>query len=96
LRRLVKKPLAETDLIDIWVYSFDSWGEERANDYLKSLESHLAKLLINPLLGKSRDYLREGYRSLQIERHLAFYRVTENEIEIVRVLHVSMDPELHL
>jgi ParE toxin of type II toxin-antitoxin system, parDE len=48
--------------------------------------SNLVKLLRNPLLGKSRDHLRAGYRSVQIEWHLAFYRVTENELELVRVL----------
>jgi toxin ParE1/3/4 len=96
LRRLVKKPLAESDLIDIWLYSFDTWGEAQANKYIKTLDSNLAKLLRNPLLGKSRDHLRARYRSVQIERHVVFYRVTENELELVRVLHVSMDPEFHL
>jgi toxin ParE1/3/4 len=96
LRKLLKKPLAESDLIDIWFYSFENWGEEQANSYLKALGLQLAKLKEFPMLGKPRDELRPGYRSLQIQRHLAFYLLTEEAVEIVRVLHVSMEPGLHL
>jgi toxin ParE1/3/4 len=96
LRSLVTKPLAESDLIDIWLYSFDKWGEAQANKYLKALDVQMAKLLTHPLLGRSRDSLRLGYRSIQLERHVVFYRVSETEVEVVRVLHVSMEPELHL
>jgi toxin ParE1/3/4 len=83
-------------LINIWLYSFDKWGEVQASRYLKALDVQMTKLLTHPLLGRSRDSLRLGYRSIQIERHLVFYRVSEVEIEIVRVLHVSMEAELHL
>lgn len=96
MRSLVKTPLAESDLIDIWLYSFDKWGEAQANRYLEALDVQMTKLLTHSLLGRSRDSLRQGYRSIQIERHLVFYRVFEVEVEIVRVLHVSMEPELHL
>ncbi len=60
------------------------------------LDGQISKMAKSPLLGKSRDYLRPGYRSIQLERHLIFYRVTDTAVEIVRVLHDSMDPELHL
>ncbi len=96
MRSLVIKPLAESDLIDVWLYSFDKWGEAQAGRYLKVLNVQMVKLLTHPLLGRSRESLRLGYRSLQIERHLVFYRVSEAEVEIVRVLHVSIEPELHL
>jgi toxin ParE1/3/4 len=97
LRNLVEKPLAEADIIDIWLYTFDKWGEAQADRYLKTLDIQMTKSLSHPLLSQSRDPLRLGYRSIQIERRLVFYRVSEvEEIEVIRVLHVSLEPELHL
>jgi putative addiction module CopG family antidote len=70
--------------------------EEQVDRYLKTLDVQMTKFLSHPLLGQSRDTLRSGYRSIQIERYLLFYRLSEVEVEIVRVLHVSMEPKLHL
>jgi toxin ParE1/3/4 len=42
-------------------------------------------------MGVRRDDLREGYRSLRAGRHVVSYRETATGIEIVRVLHASMD-----
>jgi toxin ParE1/3/4 len=95
LRRLVKRPLAETDLIDIWSYTFEKWGVTQADRYLNLLNAQILKMVTRPLLGKSRHYLRPGFRSVQIERHVIFYRFSEDEFEIVRVLHDSMEPEHH-
>lgn len=50
----------------------------------------------NPRLGKPRESIRPGYRSIQINRHVAYYRTQTQRIEIVRVLHESMDPPDHL
>ena len=60
------------------------------------IDAGLQELISNPKLGKSRDYVREGYRSVQINRHVIFYRVQESEIFIVRVLHERMLPSKHL
>lgn len=47
-------------------------------------------------MGSKRDYVREGYRALFINRHVVYYTVTSSAIHIVRVLHSRMDPERHL
>jgi toxin ParE1/3/4 len=56
----------------------------------------MGQLAQNPKLGKPRETIRVGYRSIQINRHVAYYRMKDRRIEIVRVLHERMDPWHHL
>lgn len=96
MREIVKSPLAEEDLLDIWLYSYSKWGEDKASHYLLQLEAGMLNLSSNPMVGKSREKIRLGYRSIQINRHMIYYRREGEIISIVRVLHERMIPEKHL
>jgi len=87
-------PRAEADLREIWLYSFKKWSEEQADRYLHELESGMLRLIDNPQFGKKRDDVRMGYRSLQVNRHIVFYRMMGGQIEIVRILHARMEPQI--
>jgi len=67
-RKLVKDHAAETDLIGVWVYSFETWGEARADRYLEALKDGIGKIAEDPRGGDSRDELRAGYWSKRLER----------------------------
>lgn len=54
-----------------------------------------AQLSENPDMGKSRDELFPGALSFPVGSHIIFYRKTDNQIEIARVLHQRMDYEQH-
>ncbi|WP_116207861.1 type II toxin-antitoxin system RelE/ParE family toxin [Paraperlucidibaca baekdonensis] len=47
-------------------------------------------------MGSARPELLPDVRSLPIESHILFYRVTANRVEIIRVLHHHQDPQRHL
>ena len=96
MRKICLHALAENDLIDIWVYSFEEWDELQADKYLDKLHTAINSLASNPELGVRRDNVREGYRALIVNRHAIYYRLTPSTVEIVRVLHGQMDPERHL
>ncbi len=49
-----------------------------------------------PGIGTRRDDIRTGLRAQSVQKHVIFYRKTKSEVVIVRVLHQSMNPELHL
>ena len=93
---VVKSPLAKSDLKGIWHYSFNKWGEDQADKYLLQLDAGMQGLTSNPNIGKSREKVRKGYRSIQINRHVIYYRLKGKIIDIVRVLHERMIPEKHL
>jgi len=95
-RRLVKDNAAEADLISIWLYSFENWGEAQADRYLDAIETALKKIAKSPDQGESRDWLRQGYWSIRVEHHIAFYTFTDKEVRIRRVLHEVMDAGRHL
>jgi toxin ParE1/3/4 len=96
MRKIRLSALAESDLLDIWQYSFEQWDDAQADKYLDELHKAIGLLAENPDLGAGRDYVREGYRVLLINRHAIYYAVTDAAIRIVRVLHGQMDPERHL
>lgn len=96
IRRLVLSRRAEADLRAIWLYSFTTWGEAQADRYLDELEVRLKACQAAPERGQRRDELRPGYWSLLVRRHVAFYTFDDTEVRIQRVLHGSMDPDMHI
>lgn len=89
--------LADADLISIYVYTFNRYGESQAVKYTNALKEAFNKIAANPnRIGTvDRSEVRLGYRSYHQQRHLIFYRVVDNDVEIVRLLHDSMDITKH-
>ena len=95
-RRLAKDTAAKTDLVGIWIYSFEQWGEAQADRYLGALERGIGALANNPESGRLRHEMMKDYWSRRVEHHIVFYTVTDAEVRIRRVLHESMDVGRHL
>ncbi len=89
-------PAAKSDLKSIWTYTEDRWGTAQADHYLSELTLGIEMLVGAPEMGPTRDEIRKGYRSLWREHHVIFYRVTRARVEVVRILHQSMDVSRHL
>jgi len=89
-------PRARQDLKSIWTYTLRRWGEPQADLYLQQLDAGIRSLIDFPDIGEPCEHIRAGYRKLQVNRHLIFHRHGEKHIEIVRVLHQSMDVVRHL
>jgi toxin ParE1/3/4 len=87
---------AKADLKSIARYTQDTWGREQRNKYLLELDSSLHTLARKPQRGRACDYIRKGYRKYHTGKHFIFYRQTNKGIEIIRILHESMDIENHL
>jgi toxin ParE1/3/4 len=90
------RPRARQDLKAIWRYTCDRWGESQADLYLRQLDAGIQSLTQFPDIGESCDDVRAGYRKLHVNRHLIFYRRSDLQIEVVRVLHEAMDVGRHL
>lgn len=87
---------AETDLEDIWDYSYLQWSEKQADKYRQLLLNGCQYLANNPKLGKPFDYIIPNLFGYLVEYHFVFYVIlNENEIGIVRILHGQMDLESH-
>ncbi|MBT6515568.1 MAG: type II toxin-antitoxin system RelE/ParE family toxin [Crocinitomicaceae bacterium] len=93
---VVKRPQAESDLVDLWLYGYGKWGAEQVDTYAYTLDRAIQKLPDNPKLGISIDEIRPGYRLLHVRSHLIIYRATNSIIDIVRVLSDAMDIPRHI
>lgn len=82
---------AQADLESIWIYSYQEWGAEQADQYIRSLLSRFTWLSENPRLGKQRTEIKAGYFCFPEGMHLIFYKITQNGIDIIGVPHQNMD-----
>jgi toxin ParE1/3/4 len=90
-------PAAQADLDQIWDYTYDHWGVDRADDYLRELQRAVNSRADNPGIGRACDEIRPGYRKLAAGSHTLFYRVPEDDVvDVVRILHQRMDVDRHL
>lgn len=88
---------ALSDLVEIGRYTARKWSIKQRNVYLKQINDCFTELSENPNLGLKCDYIKEGYRKFPQGSHIIFYRLSvDNIVEIIRVLHKSMDVESQL
>ena len=87
---------AISDLEDIWLYTVEKWSVVQADRYYHLIFDEIGFICKNSNAGKSMAHVREGYRVSKVKSHLIFYRVVNNTVEIIRILHERMDVENHL
>lgn len=90
------RPRAERDLEEIWRYTERRWSRAQALIYLGAIRSAFAALAANEALGRSADTVRPGYFRHRVQSHIIFFKRAAYGVEIVRVLHQSMDIEARL
>jgi toxin ParE1/3/4 len=85
---------AVKDLEEIWSYTKHKWSLEQADRYYNLIIDEIEFIASNPLLGRSIDYIKEGYRSTKVKSHVVFYKQQQDEtILVVRILHQAMDSD---
>lgn len=84
-------PKAETDLENIWRYTQSTWGTEQANRYLDDFDAGFSVLAKNPLICRERTEYTPPLRIYHHAHHLIVYLHTDRTLEVIRILHESMD-----
>ena len=89
---------AKNDIEKIWLYTFENWSVEQADHYFDLIMNEIEYIAENPKYGKDFSDVRKSYFRIRIKSHFIFYKVnkTQNEVEIIRVLHQRMDIENRL
>lgn len=87
---------AEADLLNIWLWTQERFGEAQADRYLDELDAGMRRCGEAPESGRDRAFLRAGYRSRSVGKHIIFYTVADTEVVVRRVLHANMDLGEHL
>jgi toxin ParE1/3/4 len=86
------------DIEDIWLYTVETWSKEQADRYYNLIFDEIEYIVANPLSGRDFNHIRKNYRCSKVKSHLIFYRYlkSKNTVEIIRILHQSMDIEERL
>lgn len=88
---------AKKDLKIIARYTEKTWGRKQRNIYLKQIDEVFFIISKTPDLGQNCGYIKAGYYKYRLQKHIIFYHhINYPEIEIVRILHASMDIPTHL
>lgn len=84
--------LAKNDLRTIAQFTEQKWTKNQRNIYLKQFDKTFKTLAKNPSIGKPCEFIKKGYQKFPQGSHVIFYRMVSDEtIEIVRILHRKMD-----
>jgi toxin ParE1/3/4 len=87
---------AVSDLGEIWPYTVEKWSVEQADRYYNLIFDEINYIRKNSNTGKSMEHVRKGYRASKVKSHLIFYRVVNDTIQVIRILHGRMDIENRL
>lgn len=94
---LIFSPKAARDIDEIWDYSAQRCDINQAELYIGTIRETCEALGRGDRLGQDASATRAGYRKLRCGSHIIFYRlISEEVIEIIRILHQQMDFARHL
>jgi len=83
---------AVQDIEEIWNYTFDEWSEKQADKYYNQILSFCTELSHEPQEGKKYFNLVKNLQGSRINKHIVFFRkISDDTIEIERILHQRMD-----
>ena len=81
---------AEKDLVQILDY-LEQHSPPAAERVATAVDRRCAQLEQLPEIGRPREEIAPGLRSLVIERYVLFYRVTPTAVQVLRILDGARD-----
>ncbi|MGK7872171.1 MAG: type II toxin-antitoxin system RelE/ParE family toxin [Xenococcaceae cyanobacterium] len=84
------RPQALADLEEIHDYI----GEDnlaKAKEFVALLRERCTLIAKNPSIGVSRPEIREGVRSFSVKKYIIFYRILDDTVEVLAVVHGARD-----
>ncbi len=95
MKELVLSDRARSELVDIYLYTLDTFGLDQADSYAEQIQSALKLIRRFPELGRPKDHLRPGLRLYSVGRHQILYTVTDR-IEVEGIPHDSRDLDAYV
>jgi toxin ParE1/3/4 len=88
-------PLAEADLEEIWLYTFQQWSLEQADNYHNGIIAAIEGLASGNKVWQCTD-VREGYWKYKAGMHVIYFKCSDEYLDVIRILHGRMDVDMHL
>ena len=91
MAEIIISPTAKRELREIGIYTEKQWGRQQRQQYVARLNNRVLKSAEHPTYGRQRHNLPGAPYSYHEGRHVIFYRIVPNGIEVIRVLHDAVD-----
>ena len=95
-RRVVIQPQARDDANAISDHLVEEAGYVRTFEYITALTQAMLSLSTFAERAASYPHAQPGVRRLVFRSHAIFYRIGDEEVQILRILHQAQDPARHL
>ncbi|MFN7870635.1 MAG: type II toxin-antitoxin system RelE/ParE family toxin [Cyanobacteriota bacterium] len=92
---IVLQPRAKADISEIWEFIAED-SDDQADAFIDLIDQNFQLLAQKSGLGRRREELAEGLRSIPVGRYVIFYLPIPGGVQIVRVLHGARDIEAAL
>ena len=92
MSRVLRRRQAAADIADIWQHIAQD-KPAAADRWIDDLDQQFGLLARQPLMGRERGELAVDVRSFPFGRYVIFYVPLADGIDVLRVLHSSMDIE---
>lgn len=96
MKILVFSPKAEADIDEIYDYTEEHWGFEKAEAYTFELRDACRMLAEGVRSGRTMQNLKRNHLALSFRSHVVIYRQTDSHLAIIRILHQRMNVRRHL
>lgn len=97
MAKVIFRQAAMNDLTAIWNYTAQEWSESQADKYYETIKLACKQIGDNPKAGKRYPEINKYLSGLKAGKHIIFYYcISEEEIEVIRILHERMDLENRL
>lgn len=90
MARIIKSAAAEEDLTEIW-FQIAEHNLTAADRMVDLFARRFEQLLSHPESGERCDRLQVGLRHTTVENYVVLYRISQPDIEILRVVHGARD-----
>jgi len=92
MAKVILRQEAINDLSDIWYYTLHKWSEKQADKYYNDIKIACKEIGENRSVGKNYTDISEQLLGFKSGKHILFYhQISADEIEVIRILHESMD-----
>jgi toxin ParE1/3/4 len=81
---------AKEDLSELFLYVHREFGVQKAKEAILNIQKTIEELEAFPDLGmvpRYRSLRLQGYRFLIVEKHYVFYKIINNAVTMIRIIH---------
>ena len=80
-------PQAERDLLNLYIYGVETFGQAVALHYVDQLTACFETLAAQPRIGRAVDAAHRGVRRFEHGRHVIYYEPRPSGVLVLAIIH---------